>query len=131
MTRATTYTGTAAISVQSGGVNEAAVSKLMKTLGPNNPDLVQIASAALGYATNKLVGEDALAGAALAQWGSKWNKDSEDFILNVVGNALSTALEEKVIITLDGVVEEEKSRIDSEQINKVIEELREGIYVVD
>ncbi len=56
-----------------GGVNEAAVAKLMKTLGPNNPDLVQIASAALGYATNKLAGEDALAGAALAQWGTKDN----------------------------------------------------------
>ena len=51
-----------------GGVNEAVVSKLMKTLGPNNPDLVQMASAALGYATNKLAGED-----ALAQWGTKWN----------------------------------------------------------
>ena len=74
MTRATTHTGTAAISVQSGGVNEAAVSKLMKTLGPNNPDLVQMASAALGYATNKLAGEDALVGVALAQWGAKWNE---------------------------------------------------------
>ncbi|MBP9625150.1 MAG: hypothetical protein KBD95_05620 [Veillonella sp.] len=50
----------------------------MKTLGPNNPDLVQIASAALGYATNKLVGEDALAGAALAQWGTKWNLTLEN-----------------------------------------------------
>ena len=50
-------------------MNEAAVSKLMKTLGPNNPDLVQMASAALGYATNKMIGEDGLAGATIAQWG--------------------------------------------------------------
>ncbi len=32
-----------------------------------------MASAALGYATNKLAGEDALAGVALEQWGTKWN----------------------------------------------------------
>lgn len=57
----------------SGGVNEAAVEKFIKALGTNNPDLVQAASAVLGYATNKAIGEDELAGAALAQWGTKWN----------------------------------------------------------
>ena len=69
-----------------GGVNEAAVAKLMKTLGPNNPDLVQIASAALGYATNKMAGEDALAGAALAQYSGTLVKTKIDKFLNVSGS---------------------------------------------
>ena len=54
-------------------MNEVAVAKLLKVLGPSNSYLVQMASAALGYATNKLAGEDALAGTALAQWGTKDN----------------------------------------------------------
>ena len=56
-----------------GGVNEAAVTKLMNAIGRDNPDMVQIASAVLGYATNKLAGKDGQAGAAVAQWGTKWN----------------------------------------------------------
>lgn len=50
-----------------GGVNEAAVAKLMNAIGKDNPDMVQIASAVLGYATNKLAGKDGQAGAAVAQ----------------------------------------------------------------
>ena len=56
-----------------GGVNEAAVAKLMNAIGKDNPDMIQIASAVLGYATNKLAGKDGQAGAAVAQWGTKWN----------------------------------------------------------
>ena len=56
-----------------GGVNEAAVAKLMNAIGKDNPDMVQIASAVLGYAMNKLAGKDGQAGAAVAQWGTKWN----------------------------------------------------------
>ena len=56
-----------------GGINEAVVGKLMDTIGKDNPDMVQIASAVLGYATNKLVGKDGEVGAAVAQWGTKWN----------------------------------------------------------
>lgn len=89
-----------------GGVNEAAVSKLMKTLGPNNPDLVQIASAALGYATNKMAGEDALAGAALAQWGTKWNDSEENSIAeNAVSNSVLSAYETKTFKYLGEVKE--------------------------
>ena len=58
-----------------GGVNEAAVAKLMNAIGKDNPDMVQIASAVLGYATNKLAGKDRQAGAAVAQWGTKWNSE--------------------------------------------------------
>ena len=56
-----------------GGVNEAAVGKLMESIGRDNPDMVQMASAVLGYATNKLADKDEAAGAAVAQWGTKWN----------------------------------------------------------
>lgn len=56
-----------------GGVNEAVVGKLMDAIGKDKPDMVQIASAVLGYATNKLAGKDGQAGAAVAQWGTKWN----------------------------------------------------------
>ena len=56
-----------------GGINEAVVGKLMDAIGKDNPDMVQIASAVLGYATNKLVGKDGEVGAAVAQWGTKWN----------------------------------------------------------
>ena len=56
-----------------GGINEAVVGKLMDAIGKDNPDMVQIASAVLGYATNKLTGKDGEAGAAVAQWGTKWN----------------------------------------------------------
>lgn len=41
-----------------GGVNEAVVGKLMDAIGKDKPDMVQIASAVLGYATNKLAGKD-------------------------------------------------------------------------
>ena len=56
-----------------GGVNEATVGKLMEAIGNDNPDMVQIASTVLGYVTNKLAGKDREAGAAVAQWGTKWN----------------------------------------------------------
>ena len=56
-----------------GGVNEAVVGKLMDAIGKDKPDMVQIASVVLGYATNKLAGKDGQAGAAVAQWGTKWN----------------------------------------------------------
>lgn len=45
----------------------------MDAIGKDNPDMVQIASAILGYATNKLAGKDGEAGAAVARWGTKWN----------------------------------------------------------
>ena len=61
------------LSGAAGGVNEALVGKLTRALGRNNPDLVQAASAVLGYATNKLAGQEGMAGAALAQYGTKWN----------------------------------------------------------
>ena len=63
-----------------GGVNEAAVGKLMDAIGKDNPDMVQIASAVLGYATNKLAGKDGEAGAAVAQWGTKWNRNLESYL---------------------------------------------------
>ena len=58
-----------------GGINEAVVGKLMDTIGKDNPDMVQIASAVLGYATNKLAGKDGETGGAVAQWGTKWNEN--------------------------------------------------------
>ncbi|WP_289087564.1 hypothetical protein [uncultured Veillonella sp.] len=61
-----------------GGINEAVVGKLMDAIGKDNPDMVQIASAVLGYATNKLAGKDGEAGAAVAQWGTKWNHIDEN-----------------------------------------------------
>ena len=56
-----------------GGVNEATISKLIDVMGSNNPDAVQIVSAVLGYATNKLIGKEEEVGAMVAQWGTKWN----------------------------------------------------------
>ena len=105
-----------------GGVNEAAMAKLMKTLGPNNPDLVQIASAALGYATNKLVGEDALAGAALAQWGTKWNE-----LVQYLGNS-----EKKNVRETGAVVELAKriySNMSDEEKRKLSADLAKGLTV--
>lgn len=50
----------------------------MEVIGRDNPDMVQMASAVLGYATNKLAGKDEAAGAAVAQWGTKWNSALEN-----------------------------------------------------
>ncbi len=61
-----------------GGVNELVAHQLLETLGTNHPDLAQMASAALGYATNKLAGKEGLAGAAIAQYGTKWNLELDD-----------------------------------------------------
>ena len=42
-------------------------------LKTNDPAVLQAASAILGYATNKTIGKDGQTGAALAQYGTKWN----------------------------------------------------------
>lgn len=43
-------------------------------LATDDPAVLQAASAILGYATNKTIGKDGQTGAALAQYGTKWNE---------------------------------------------------------
>lgn len=56
-----------------GGTNEALLPTLQQMLKTNDPAVLQAASAILGYATNKTIGKDGQTGAALAQYGTKWN----------------------------------------------------------
>ncbi|WP_162099091.1 hemagglutinin repeat-containing protein [Veillonella sp. R32] len=57
-----------------GGTNEALLPKLQQMLATDDPAVLQAASAILGYATNKTLGKDGRTGAALAQYGTKWNE---------------------------------------------------------
>ena len=53
-----------------------------------------------------LAGEDALAGAALAQWGTKWNDSEENSIAeNAVSNSVLSAYETKTFKYLGEVKE--------------------------
>jgi filamentous hemagglutinin family protein len=56
-----------------GGVNEAAIKKIMDKVGKDNPDVAQTVSAVLGYAANKAIGQDGNVGATVAWHGTKWN----------------------------------------------------------
>jgi hypothetical protein len=57
-----------------GGVNEAAIKKIMDKVGKDHPDVVQAVSAVLGYAANKAIGQDGNVGATVAWHGTKWNE---------------------------------------------------------
>ena len=94
-----------------GGVNEAAVTKLMNAIGRDNPDMVQIASAVLGYATNKLAGKDGQAGAAVAQWGTKWNNMYDN---DITEGRFMTYNDALYAINIKLAWEMEKSRYDVE-----------------
>ena len=98
-----------------GGVNEAAVTKLMNAIGRDNPDMVQIASAVLGYATNKLAGKDGQAGAAVAQWGTKWNNMYDNDITEGPFLTLNDA-----VYAMNASVENEVSRYEEnkEEFNR-------------
>ena len=56
-----------------GAVNELAVNEILTAVGRDNPDASQILSAALGAVVNKAIGKSPDAGAAVAQYGTKWN----------------------------------------------------------
>ena len=114
-----------------GGVNEVAVEKLIKALGTNNPDLVQAASAALGYATNKAIGEDGLAGAALAQWGTKWNSTLvEPEIALGVGLAYITASNQLMLNNTIWAVKDSAGKwvktAEANAYTQMIEEIKEN-----
>ncbi|WP_238390187.1 DUF637 domain-containing protein [Veillonella sp. R32] len=69
-----------------GGTNEALLPKLQQMLATDDPAVLQAASAILGYATNKTIGKDGWTGAALAQYGTKWNsfKDYYHKVFDVI-----------------------------------------------
>ena len=98
-----------------GGVNEAVVGKLIDAIGKDNPDMVQIASAVLGYATNKLAGKDGEAGAAVAQWGTKWNNMYDNDITEGPFLTLNDA-----VYAMNASVENEVSRYEEnkEEFNR-------------
>ena len=55
------------------GVNELAIKKIIDKVGRDNSDQVQILSAVLGGAVNKLANNSSEAGAAVSAYGTKWN----------------------------------------------------------
>ncbi len=65
--------GNATIGGVSGAVNEVAVKKIIQTVGAKHPDLAQLASAVLGYATDKVLGGNGQTGAYAAYMATKWN----------------------------------------------------------
>jgi hypothetical protein len=56
-----------------GGVNEAAIKKIMNKVGKDHPDVAQAVSTVLGYAANTAIGQDGNTGATVAWHGTKWN----------------------------------------------------------
>ena len=110
-----------------GGVNEAAVAKLMNAIGKDKPDMVQIASAVLGYATNKLAGKDGQAGAAVAQWGTKWNYEGKTEYLGVALDQNVTAVTDQLSGAPESVGDQIVSNVKSgddpvQAINRAAEE---------
>ena len=110
-----------------GGVNEAVVAKLMNAIGKDNPDMVQIASAVLGYATNKLAGKDGEAGAAVAQWGTKWNYEGKTEYLGVALDQNVTAVTDQLSGAPESVGDQIVSNVKSgddpvQAINRAAEE---------
>ena len=110
-----------------GGVNEAAVAKLMNAIGRDNPDMVQIASAVLGYATNKLAGKDGEAGSAVAQWGTKWNYEGKTEYLGVALDQNVTAVTDQLSGAPESVGDQIVSNVKSgddpvQAINRAAEE---------
>lgn len=110
-----------------GGVNEAAVAKLMNAIGKDNPDMVQIASAVLGYATNKLAGKDGEAGSAVAQWGTKWNYEGKTEYLGVALDQNVTAVTDQLSGAPESVGDQIVSNVKSgddpvQAINRAAEE---------
>ena len=55
------------------GINEFAIKKIIDKVGRDNSDQVQILSAVLGGAVNKLANNSSEAGAAVSAYGTKWN----------------------------------------------------------
>ncbi len=74
--------GDATIGGVSGAVNEAAVKKIIQTVGTNHPDLAQLLSAALGYATDKVLGGNGQTGASVSSMGTKWNLELDAHAAN-------------------------------------------------
>ena len=72
--------GSGTIGGVAGAVNEAAVKKIIQTVGTNHPDLAQLASAVLGYATDKALGGNGQTGASVSYMGTKWNEINEDMV---------------------------------------------------
>lgn len=60
-----------------GGLNEALINEISK-LSQDNPTTAQWISYILGYATDKLSGDNGYLGAGIAQAGTKWNHLKED-----------------------------------------------------
>ena len=55
------------------GINELAIKKIIDKLGKEHPDQAQILSATLGATVNKLLNKSASPGAAVSNYGTKWN----------------------------------------------------------
>lgn len=59
-----------------GGVNEAAINRIIDSVGRDHPDQAQMFSAILGGVVNKTLGKSADAGMAMDQYGAKWNEEN-------------------------------------------------------
>ena len=55
------------------GVNELAIKRIIDKVGKSHPDQAQILSATLGATVNKLLNKSASPGAAVSNYGTKWN----------------------------------------------------------
>ena len=55
------------------GINELAIKKIIDKLEKEHPDQAQILSATLGATVNKLLNKSASPGAAVSNYGTKWN----------------------------------------------------------
>ena len=57
------------------GINELAIKKIIDKVGKDHPDQAQILSAVLGATVNKAIDKSGNSGAAVSNYGTKWNKE--------------------------------------------------------
>ena len=57
------------------GINELAIKKIIDKVGKNHPDQAQILSAVLGATVNEAIDKSGNSGAAVSNYGTKWNKE--------------------------------------------------------
>ena len=57
------------------GINELAIKKIIDKVGKDHPDQAQILSAVLGAMVNEAIDKSGNSGAAVSNYGTKWNKE--------------------------------------------------------
>ena len=57
------------------GINELAIKKIIDKVGKEHPDQAQILSAVLGATVNEAIDKSGNSGAAVSNYGTKWNKE--------------------------------------------------------